>query len=362
MSTNEHTMYMQMALQLAARGRFNASPNPMVGCLIVKNDQIVGQGYHQLAGEAHAEIHALRQAGEKASAATVYLTLEPCCHQGKTPPCTTALIAAGVKKVYVATPDRNPLVANKGIKALQTAGVEVEVGLLNTEATQLNEIFFHYMTHQRPFVIAKWAMSLDGKTCVHPHDSRDISSPATQQASHAIRQQVDAILVGAKTVICDNPRLTTRFQHPDIIRPKHPIRIILSTHGKLPSHLQIFEETMPAKTIIATTTDMDASLEQLAQHKSVEILVLPKNERGWVDLPSLLKILGQRGITSLLVEGGMTVHESFFAANLVNKIHVYIAPVIIGNLEKKQACTHLTVTPIESDFICTTTYGDYSHV
>lgn len=361
-STCEHSNFMSQALHLAKRGRYTVSPNPMVGCLIVKNGQILGQGYHQRAGGPHAEIYALKEAGKAAHGATAYVTLEPCCHFGKTPPCTSALIEAGISKVYVATQDPYTLVAGKGIQALQAAGIEVEIGLLRQEAQSLNEIFFHYITRQRPFVIAKWAMSLDGKTITHADDNRDISSPESQQTAHDIRQQVDAILIGAKTACYDNPQLTARFTTENTSVTKQPIRIVLTTHGNLPMDLKIFDPLMPAKTIIATTGDADKSWCQLMTNKNMEILILPKNERGQVDLPSLLDALGKREITSLLVEGGMTVHESFFNEHLVNKVQVYLAPVIIGSLPAKKPLKILNISHLARDIHLTADYEDTSYV
>ncbi len=319
---------MSLALQLAELGRLTVSPNPMVGCIIVKDNQIIGQGYHQRAGEAHAEILALQQAGQNAQNATVYINLEPCCHYGRTPPCVNALIAAGIHKVYVACLDPNPLVAGKGVEALRSAGITVEVGLFETKARTLNEIFFHYIQHKTPFVIAKWAMSLDGKTITAPTDSKKISSDESQQHAHQIRMQADAILIGANTAILDDPLLTVRLTNN--VCDQHPIRIILAGKNPLPNHLRLFDKNLPGKTVVATSNL--ASTKMLPKH--IEVLELPAKDQ-LISLPDLLKELGNKEITSLLVEGGMKVLESFYKENLVNKTHVYIAPTIIGNLTKK---------------------------
>jgi len=358
--TISHHHYMSQALQLSERGRFTVSPNPMVGCLIVKDDYIVGEGFHQKAGGPHAEIFALQQAGVKAQAATAYVTLEPCCHQGRTPPCTQALIHAGIKQVYVACKDPNPLIAGKGISALRAAGIDVQVGIMETKAQQLNEIFFHYIQHKQPFVIAKWAMSLDGKTITQHFDTKTISCQASQRSSHQTRLQVDAILIGANTAIHDDPLLTARYNNAMI--SKQPLRIILSSQGPLPIHLKLFDPSSPAKTIVATTEAVDPDWLHIMQTKSIEVLILPKNKEGKVHLPSLLRELGRKEITSVLVEGGMTVHEAFFQEKLVNKIHVYLAPVIIGALEKKQHLSNLQLTEIESDFYFTADYKEPTHV
>ncbi len=352
-SITEHNVdrdhdYMTLALQLAEKGRYTVSPNPMVGCVIVKNHHIVGQGYHQQAGGAHAEIHALQAAGVAARDATVYVTLEPCCHTDKkTPPCVHALIAARVKKVVVACHDPNPFVAGRGLQALRDAGIEIDIGLLQAQAEQLNEIFFYYITHKRPFVIAKWAMSLDGKTITAPTDTRQISGHEAYQHTHQLRQQVDAVLIGANTARVDNPQLTAR-PHNATSSIKQPLRIILSTQKTLPTDLTIFDSNLPGKTLIATTQS-ESSFEKLSH---IEIMSLPAGKNAQVNLPALLDELGKRGITSLLVEGGRQVHEHFFKENLVNKIHVYLAPVIIGVNEKKQTMT-LQCDMLGNDFCFT---------
>lgn len=352
--------YMAAALQLAEHGRLTVSPNPMVGCILVKNNRIVGEGFHQRAGAPHAEVLALQQAQSQARDAVAYITLEPCCHYGRTPPCTQALIEAGIKKVYVACEDPNPLVAGKGITALRAAGIEVETGSYAAEAKRLNEIFFHFIHQKRPFVIAKWAMSLDGKTITHPHDARDISGARSHDMSHRIRQQVDAILIGANTAIHDDPLLTARFADEAVL--KQPVRVVLSSRGNLPMNLKLFDPSMPAKTIVATTTDVDQKWLAKITKKNIDVLILPKNKNAQVDLPSLLSELGKKEITSLLVEGGMTVHTNFFNDNLVNKIEVHLAPVIIGALEKKKTLAQITVAHIDSDLHIIADYPEATHV
>ncbi len=356
-----HTDYMSQALQLAEKGRFSVSPNPMVGCIIVKDNSVVGEGFHLKAGGPHAEIIALQQAGLQANKAVAYVTLEPCCHHGQTPPCTQALIRAGIKQVFVACEDPNPLVAGKGIAELHAAGIDVQMGLLNTQAIQLNEIFFHYIKHKQPFVIAKWAMSLDGKTATHRLDTNDISCHTARQVSHQTRQQVDAILIGANTANDDDPLLTVRYASSDAII-KQPIRIILSSRGQLAAHLKLFDPALPGKTMIATTDAVDADWMKSMQAKQIDVLILPKNNEGKVDIPCLLHELGRREITSLLVEGGMTVLEQFFKEKLVNKIQVYLAPLIIGSLEKKHPLSNMQLTQIDSDFYFTADYEEQSHV
>lgn len=342
---------MLQALKLAKQGRYTVSPNPMVGCLIVKNEQIIGQGFHLKAGSAHAEIMALQQAGSNAQDATVYVTLEPCCHYGYTPPCTKALIQARIKKVVIACLDPNPIVAGKGLAELESAGIEVELGVIEDEAKQLNEIFFHYIQYKRPFVIAKWAMSLDGKTITHPFDSRQISSQKSQQHTHQTRRCVDAILIGASTARKDNPLLTVRYKTNKFFTDvKTPIRIILSRSAQLPIDLRLFQSASSNEKVIICTTDnhLETSLHKL-QKNGIEILKLPHNKENKIDLKLLLDELGKQGVTSLLVEGGMNLLHEFFNENLINKFQVYISPVIIGELEKKQTLSQVQCTSISND-------------
>lgn len=348
-----HSSYMSLALQLAERGRFSVSPNPMVGCVLVKDNQILGQGFHLKAGCHHAEIMALQEAGSHANNATAYVTLEPCCHYGRTPPCTLALMEAGVRQVFVACLDPNPLVAGQGVQALRKAGIDVQLGLEETEAQRLNNVFFHYIQYKRPFVIAKWAMSLDGKTATHRLDTNDISSPASRQHSHQTRQHVDAILVGATTAIHDDPLLTVRYSSSDTSITKHPLRIILSSRGHFPEHLKLFDASGPATTLIATTNAAETDWIKRMQTKQIDVLILPKNDEGKVDLPSLLDELGRREITSLLVEGGKTVHHRFLKEHLVNQIQVYLAPLIIGSQEKKHVLNNVQLTHIDRDYYFT---------
>ncbi len=350
MTDSRSQAYMAQALELAQKGRDTVSPNPMVGCLLVKKDQVIGQGWHRRAGEPHAEMMALREAGTAAIGATAYVTLEPCCHFGRTPPCIDALIQAGVTAVYLACLDPNPLVAGKGMQALQAAGLEVKAGLLEVEAKQLNEVFFHYIQKRRPFVLAKWAMSLDGRTTTHPDDSRQISCPESHQHTHHIRRQVDAILVGAQTAIHDNPQLTARAPPGEPVPVKQPLRIVLSSKGNLPLQLKLFDGSLPGKTLVATTAAADSVWCRALEDRQVEVLRLPHNEKGQVVLPALLDQLGQRAITSLLVEGGGCVHASFFEEGLVNKIQVYLAPVVIGSLKQKQFLSRVEVSQLGQDY------------
>lgn len=341
--------YMEHALQLAEKGRCSVSPNPMVGCVIVKDGTIVGQGYHQRAGEPHAEIHALKEAGEQAQGSDVYVTLEPCCHYGRTPPCTDALIQAGVKRIFIACTDPNPLVAQKGIQALNAAGIETIVGIKEAEALELNKVFFHFIKHRTPYVIAKWAMSLDGKTITHPKDDRIISDETCRHHAHQVRQTVDAILIGSQTAITDNPQLTVRI--PNLLR--QPQRIILSAQGNLPLDLQLFSPKLPGKTIIAITENVDKTwLEKLIK-RNIEYWILPTDSFNQIDLPALLKKCGEQNITSLLVEGGERVRDSFFRSSLIQETQIYLSPVWIGSQEKKQLLFPLNAKPLGSSLFIT---------
>jgi diaminohydroxyphosphoribosylaminopyrimidine deaminase/5-amino-6-(5-phosphoribosylamino)uracil reductase len=341
--------HMEQALALAEKGHCTVSPNPMVGCLIVKDGTIVGQGYHQRAGEPHAEIYALKEAGEQAQESDVYVTLEPCCHYGRTPPCTEALIQAGVKRVFIACTDPNPLVAQKGIQALNAAGIETIVGIKEAEALELNKVFFHFIKHRTPYVIAKWAMSLDGKTITHPKDDRIISNETCRHHAHHIRQTVDAILIGSQTATADNPQLTVRL--PNSLR--QPIRIILSAQGNLSLDLQLFSSELPSKTIIAITENVDKTWLKKLINKNIEYWILPTDSFNQIDLPALLKKCGEQNITSLLVEGGERVRESFFRSSLVQESQIYLSPVWIGTHEKKHPLFPLQAQSLGSSLFIT---------
>lgn len=361
MNTNNHKQYMSLALDLARRGRLTVSPNPMVGCVIVKDHEVIGRGWHRKSGEPHAEIYALQEAGERACGATAYVTLEPCCHHGKTPPCTDALIEAGIKEVYVACIDPNPLIAGKGIDTLQRNGIRVETGCREDEAAELNKIFFHFMRHKRPFVIAKWAMSLDGKTVVRATDNRQISGLEAHHHTHDLRQQVDAILVGANTVIKDDPQLTARCISDNTFHQKQPIRIILAGRKALSKHLKILNATLPGQTIVVVPTSSAHHFEHLADNKC-EVIVLPETDDHQVCLYTLLDELGERGVNSVLVEGGMTVLERFFKNNLINQIHVYVSPTIIGMQDVKKPIANVAASQLGSDFHFTANLESTSNV
>ncbi len=319
--------FMQRALQLAQLGEGFTSPNPAVGAVVVRNGQIVGEGYHRQAGAPHAEVEALRAAGPLAQGATLYVTLEPCNHYGRTPPCTEAILQAGIAEVFYAVRDPNPHVAGQGHERLAAAGITVHQGLCAAEARYLNRFFFHHVRTGRPYVIAKFAASLDGKIATHAGHSQWITGPAARQKGHTLRQEVDAILIGAGTAIADNPQLTTRLPQKHV---RHPLRIVLDSRGRVPLGSWLFQADLPGQTLVATTAAMPR-FHRLALHQQgVETLVLPATPQGQVDLFALLTALGRRPLTSLLVEGGGQVLGAFFDARCVNEVWAFLAPRIIG--------------------------------
>ncbi len=318
--------FMEHALALAAKARGRTSPNPLVGAVIVRDGEIVGEGYHQKAGEAHAEIHALNQAKELAESATMYVTLEPCCHWGRTPPCIEALIHAKLAHIFVAMRDPNPRVAGNGIRQLEEAGMHVQVGICEVEAQQLNEVFIKYITTQCPFVILKSAISLDGKIATVSGESQWITSEASRMKGHEIRAQVDAILVGIGTVLQDNPSLTTRLPER---KNEDPIRVVVDSHARIPLGAKIFNPESNAGPLIAVTEN--APSEKITALKSVGADVLVIEERaGRVCLKGLKRELGQKGITSVLIEGGGEINAAALQAGIVDKLMFFVAPKLIG--------------------------------
>lgn len=322
---------MQQTLILAKRGLLTVSPNPMVGCIVVKNGLIVGEGWHQEAGEPHAEVYALRQAGDLAKNSTVYLSLEPCCHKGRTPPCVDLLINAQVSKVVVATLDPNPKVAGKGVLKLQNAGVTVEVGLLEKQAQELNKIFFHFQNTRKPYVFAKWAMSLDGRMSVNNNDDKQISSEKSKEYTHQIRNICDAIVIGKNTLLADDPKLDVRVAVQKVSNPKR--FVIFSKLENINPQWAILDKKV-ADTIFVCTNISDIAKEQL-QKLHIEYWLLPNNHNK-VCLNKLLSKMAEQGITSLLVEGGNALLSEFISQNIVDEFITYISPIVIANLNPKQ--------------------------
>lgn len=316
--------YMEIALNLAKTARGKTNPNPLVGAVIVKDGMIVGTGIHRKAGEPHAEVHAFNMAGEHAKGATLYVTLEPCSHYGKTPPCANLVKNSGVSRVLVATLDPNPQVSGRGVQILKDAGIDVEVGLLEEEAKKLNERFFHNMTTNRPFVTLKYAMTLDGKIATHTGHSKWISGEESRLEVHQLRNEVDGILVGIGTVLKDNPLLTTRLPNQ---QGKNPVRIILDSHLQIPMDANVLNEE--AKTIIVTTTEANPKKIAELEKRNITFIYCSKNQQG-ICLDEMLGQLYKHQITDLLVEGGGEVNASFVREGLVNKFIIYIAPKILG--------------------------------
>ena len=368
--------YMLRALELAKRGEGNVSPNPMVGCVIVKSGQIVGEGYHQLYGGPHAEINALETAGNNAEGATVYVTLEPCCHTGQTGPCTTALIEAKVARVVIAMRDPNPLVAGNGIELLRQAGIPVEEGENEEEARTLNKKYLTRFEKKRPWVIAKWAMTLDGKIASRTGSSRWVSSEASRHKVHQLREQADAIMIGSRTALLDDPELTVRL--PEKAVRRHPLRIVLNDDASISPNSRLVWTTKEAPLLIGV--DAAAPLEKVQQLEEAgcEVMVLPgklrilslysesrqrkrdlrpgspQNRADWDAIKEkkqkhqseseelqqgrerftfLFEELVKRDVSSLLVEGGGALLGSLLDLKLIDEVHVFIAPKLIGGKE-----------------------------
>ncbi len=327
--------YMEQALSLAKLALGQVSPNPAVGAVAVKDDVIVGQGYTQPPGSGHAEVLALRQAGEQARGSVMYVTLEPCCHYGQTPPCSQAIIAAGISEVHLATLDANPLVSGRGRDELEREGIKVYVGEHEAEAREINEAYIKFITTGMPFVTAKFAVSLDGKIATKSGDSKWISGEAAMKQVHSLRYTTDAIMAGVNTVLTDDPRLTTRCgAGRGGTARKQPLRVIVDGRGRTPLTARLFGE--PGKTLVALGRMAPPEEKATFARVGAELLELP-SEQGLVDLEGLLKVLGERQITSVLVEGGGILFGSLFDSGLVDKVIAFIAPIIIGGEEAKTA-------------------------
>ena len=312
---------MARALSLARRGLYTATPNPRVGCVIVRDGLVVGEGWHERAGEPHAELHALRAAGERARGATAYVTLEPCSHQGRTPPCCEALIAAGVSRVIAAMQDPNPLVAGKGFAMLRAANVAVESGLMAHEAGELNIGFVSRMTRGRPWVRLKIAASIDGRTALLNGQSQWLTGVDARRDGHAWRAQACAVLTGIGTVKDDNPRLTVR----DVETPRQPLRVVVDSRLETPADAKVVDKG----TLIATAEN-HISRSRPLQARGVEVIVLP-DASGKVALPDLMLELGRRGVNEVHVEAGCRLNGSLLNEGLVDELLIYMAPSVLGD-------------------------------
>ncbi len=325
MSVQERHMKRALALARLAEGQ--TSPNPAVGAVIVRGGRVVGEGYHSRAGAPHAEVEALREAGDLAVNATLYVTLEPCNHSGRTPPCTEAIVKAGVAEVNYAVRDPDRSVPGGGHAYLENAGLVVHEGLCREEARHLNRFYLHAVRNGRPYVVAKFAMSLDGKIATHTGESRWITGPDSRAEVHNLRRLVDAVLVGAGTAISDNPRLTVRMAAYEGPQPR---RIVLDSHGRVPVESALFDSKSSGSSVVATTDAMPDEHRRTLEELGVEVWTFPANVTGKVELSALLDELGNRGTRSLLVEGGADVLGSFFDEGQVQELWAFVAPIIIG--------------------------------
>ena len=317
---------MKRALELAARALGRTCPNPVVGAVIEKDGQIVGEGYHHQAGTPHAEVHALNAAGENAVGATMYVTLEPCSHYGRTPPCADAIIKAGIKKTVIATVDPNPQVAGQGIQKLIDAGIEVEIGVMQREAARLNESFFKYIQTGLPLVAIKTAMTLDGKIAANSGDSKWITGETARHYVHQLRNVYDAILVGIGTVLKDDPLLNTRL---DIEGVRDPVRIIIDTNLELPLGSNIARTANQQRTLVFCCDQADGMKRAQLESLGLEVIDIT-SESGLIPLERVLEILGRLGLCSLLVEGGGEINGYLLEHRLVDKLYWFIAPKIVG--------------------------------
>ena len=317
--------YMVHCLSLARRSLGLSSPNPAVGAVVIKDGEVIGEGSTRPPGQSHAEIVALQQAGAAAAGAEVYVTLEPCCFAGRTPPCTTAIINSGIVRVHVATLDPNPRVSGKGVQELRNAGIEVVLGECRKAADHIVEGYAKYISTGMPFVTAKFAASLDGKIATHAGDSKWITGPDARARAHLVRSSVDGVIVGSGTVNADNPKLTARNRNGALL-DRQPVRIVVGGSRPISPDSQVFDNS---GRVIFAAPHIPAALGQCLTKKGVELIRVPASDRG-VDLSALLKALGEREITTLLVEGGGALLGSFFDDHLVEKVVAFIAPVIIG--------------------------------
>ena len=325
MNAADDQRHMARALQLAARGLYTTDPNPRVGCVLVKDSRVVGAGWHEYAGGPHAEINALAQAGSEAAGATAYVSLEPCCHQGRTPPCTAALIKAGVRRVVVALQDPNPLVGGEGASRLQAAGIEVQSGVLADEARRLNPGFDLRMRRGRPWVRCKLAMSLDGRTAMASGESQWITGSAARRDVHHLRARSSAIMTGIGTVLADDPALTARLDDAGAADIKQPLRVVLDSRLRLPASARLL--ALPGETLVVTGEDATAARFGDA---AVSVVSLPLTS-GRLDLAAVLQHLGSLEINEVHVEAGATLSGALLQAGLVDELVIYMAPHLMGD-------------------------------
>lgn len=314
--------YMKIAVEEAVKGMGYTSPNPMVGAVIVKNGRIISRDYHHRCGEFHAERNAIINCKEDMHGAEIYVTLEPCCHYGKTPPCTEAIIRSGIKKVYIGSNDPNPLVAGKGAEILKAEGIEVESGILKEECDRLNDVFFHYIIHKTPFVVMKYAMTADGKIACHTGKSKWITGEEARKNVHKSRLRYSGIMVGVGTVLSDDPMLNCRLENG-----RDPVRIICDSHLRTPIRSNIVNTAKEIPTVIACLESAENG--EFYEKNNIKLLRISE-ENGHIDLRELMKRLGEMEIDSILLEGGSQLNYSALKSGIVNKVQAYIAPKIFG--------------------------------
>ena len=330
MRRDEDIHYMKMAVSLAGKGAGHVSPNPMVGAVIVKDGRVISRGWHKVFGGLHAETDALASCTESPAGATMYVTLEPCCHYGKQPPCTSVIIKAGISRVVVGMTDPNPLVGGKGISILREHGIEVSTGLLEKEIRYQNRIFLKYITQRRPWTVLKWAMTLDGRIAAASGDSRWVSCEESRYYVHTLRGRYMGIMAGIGTVLADNPMLNCRTDGM-----RQPVRIIVDSHASLPEDSAIVRTAGEYRTVLAHTADaMQERLEPL-HGCGIETVECAATENGMVDLDDLMSRLGAMGIDSVLVEGGAELDWSLVSAGLADEHYIFVAPKIIGGKAAK---------------------------
>ena len=320
----DDTFYMQRAITLARQGAGFVNPNPMVGAVIVKDGKIIGEGYHERYGQLHAERNALKNCTESPKGATMYVTLEPCCHYGKTPPCTEAIIESGIEKVIIGTLDVNPLVAGKGAGILRDSGIRVEVGLLGTECKNLNRVFNKYISTRLPYVVMKYAMTADGKIATSTGESKWITGENARKEVHRLRKNLSGIMVGVSTVIADDPGLDCRLDE----EATNPVRIICDTHLRTPLTSKVVATAESIPTIIATSSNDENKILEY-EKRGCKVVSVPQTSSG-IDLNDLMKELGNLGIDSILLEGGGTLNFSALQSRIVDEVHIHMAPKIFG--------------------------------
>ncbi len=364
MSSASDTFYINKTLELAKKGIGNVNPNPLVGAIVVKNNSIIGTGYHECFGKEHAEINALNATGEKARGATLYVNLEPCCHYGKTPPCTDAIIKAGIKRVVIGMVDPNPLVNQQGIKALQERGIDVTFNVEKEKCEALNRVFIKYIKTKLPFVTLKIAQSIDGRIATETGHSQWITSELARKEAHRLRAENDAVIVGIKTVITDDPQLTVR-----LVKGNNPVRIVLDSYLKIPLSSRILNDSFVHQTIIATTSN-DENKTDIIRQRGAHVWQLEKNENGKVSIAALISKIGHARLSAVMVEGGSQINTSFLKAKMLDRIVFAIAPKILGSginaigdlgvrsVDESHTLNNIEIKQLGTDFLI---YGDVKY-